>query len=959
LLFSPPASAVTAEEQPAAPSPSGDIVLQSDFARLTLGADGRVRGFARRDGANLLAAGGSPLMLIRIGAQWHESNSLAATDRAGQKRLHVGFAGSKITAQAVVWPRAGYFEVETVALEGPGAEAVEQWIFVNLPVNITVNIGPWLNIAWNDCFAVAVIALEERTEASGAPTLRGTAHRGLGLAPRKAAIVACPTPRMLPLLHQIELQHRLPSPTLGGQWAKTSVAARKSWMITGLTAADEPAAFRADAVFDTARSLGVEYVVVCLGWWNDGLGHYALQKIHFPQGVASLKQVADRAHALGLKLGIHVMSASIDKSDAYVIPTPDRRLQKEGETTLAAGVDAAAATIPTAGLPASFGTARGYWAFGGTDVQIDDEIVSYRGLRKEAPSALLGCVRGAYGTRAAPHKGGVKAEHVAERYGWYVANPELAGEIGRHLADLINRAGLDMVCFDGADVPDVADPSLQFYFGHQVAAGILRHARRDVLLVSNGSTHFGWHLMARGGEDDALALGYQRWVDDYTVHQWGAYQAHNLFVPDFSWVGVFGHTPVLPAARPDDVEMVCARSLGFDGAVGWGFAACAGGPASVETFRDNGRRAEIAAVIRTYEKLRLENYFPAETRRPLRALGSHWRLLPPKTPADRYRLVPLRFAASEIIRPGIEETMAWQSDNDLGPQPLRVRIECLPALAPYGAKENLTLADFATAQFHVDDTPARTVFERTGETHPQAGTVARFACEGPAPAWHFPRKLLGDNHPCWAEAKTTFPKPLRLTGHRALGLWVRGDGGGEVLDVRLEFGEAAHLQYFQPITFAGWKYCELGQPEGDRVMDYFVGDKFGLHDLPLDNLVGMTLLVLVPPEGKNVSLRLGRVEALKEMGGTLVSPRLDVAGQTLEMPLTLHSEQYLETGDLWGSRDPNVCRVFDQNGNPLRLLKLASSLPTVPAGKVPLHLCPQGQPPARARTTLILGQAQK
>ena len=68
--------------------PTGDIVLQSDFARLTLGHDGRVHGFARRDGANLLAAaGGCPLMLVRIGGQWHESNSLAATEQAGKKRL--------------------------------------------------------------------------------------------------------------------------------------------------------------------------------------------------------------------------------------------------------------------------------------------------------------------------------------------------------------------------------------------------------------------------------------------------------------------------------------------------------------------------------------------------------------------------------------------------------------------------------------------------------------------------------------------------------------------------------------------------------------------------------------------------------------------------------------------------------------------------------------------------------
>ncbi len=395
LLLLLSARAAAAGEQPAAAISTVDVVLQNDSARLTLGADGRVHGFARHDGANLLAdAKGCPLMLVRIGAQWHESNSLAAADHGAEKRLRVGFAGTKITSQAAVRSHGPYFEVETVALEGAGAETVEQWTFVNLPVNITANVGGWLNIAWDDAFAVAVIALEERTEAGGAPTLRASGHRGLGLAGRKAAIVACPTPQMLPLLHRIEQEHGLPAPQLAGQWAKTSAAARKSWMITGLTMADQPAAFRSEAVFETARSFGVGYVVISLGWWNDGFGHYPVQKVHFPRGVASLKEAADRAHALGLKLGIHVMSASIGKSDAYVTPAPDPRLQKEGETTLAADIDAAAATIPAAAAPpASFGTARGYWAYGGTDVQIDGEIISYRSLRREAPFAMVECTR--------------------------------------------------------------------------------------------------------------------------------------------------------------------------------------------------------------------------------------------------------------------------------------------------------------------------------------------------------------------------------------------------------------------------------------------------------------------------------------------------------------------------------------------------------------------------------------
>ena len=195
---------------------------------------------------------------------------------------------------------------------------------------------------------------------------------------------------MLPLLQQIEQEHGLPSPKLGGQWAKTSAAARKSWMITGLTAADQPAAYRAEKVFDTARSLGVEYVVICLGWWNDGLGHYAGPEEPFSprRGVARSRWPTGPMRC-GLKLGIHVMSASIGKNDAYVTPTPDPRLQKEGED------DAGRRTstrrrrrFPRCEPPAKFGTATGYWAYGGTDVQIDNEIISYRGLRKEAPFAL-------------------------------------------------------------------------------------------------------------------------------------------------------------------------------------------------------------------------------------------------------------------------------------------------------------------------------------------------------------------------------------------------------------------------------------------------------------------------------------------------------------------------------------------------------------------------------------------
>jgi hypothetical protein len=511
-----------------------------------------------------------------------------------------------------------------------------------------------------------------------------------------------------------------------------------------------------------------------------------------------------------------------------------------------------------------------------------------------------------------------------------------------------------------------AVPERRFFDAHQVALGIYRHAKRDVLLVSNGTTHFGWHLMARGGEDDAMARGFQGWVDHYTVHGLGAYHAANLVVPDFSWVGIFPRTPTMTVARPDDVELVAARSLGFDGAIGWAFAACFGGESTVQSFERNGRREEIAAVVRAYEQLRLENYFSAVERAPLRALGSHWRLLPPDGSHARWSLVPTHYLPSEIIRSAAQETATWAIQNEFGEQPLRVRIEALPALAAYGSKENIAVADFATMGFEPGGYPvAKTTIERTGQAHPQAGAVARLSCLGPASSSVLPGKMPGHGQPVWAQAAAKFLANVNLAQHRALGLWIKGDGSGEVLAVQLDIDHSSYLHYYLPITFMGWKYCELGEPEGDRVMDYFAYEKFALHDVPLGQFVGVKLLILNPPVGKGVDLEIGRIEALKELGGQLRNPTLSILASSLPpgegqretvtcaIPIQLAHGQLLETGDLWGSRYPSVCRVFDGDGNELNRFTLPKPLPRIAPGSNRVRFSATGNPRARAKVTIM------
>ena len=944
-------SSTRAQPSSKAPAP-GNVTIENASARLVLSTGGGVRSLTLRDGRELLASADARLMLVRIGDVWHGSSSLAVTRDGDVYRLRVSFEGTGVMASAVLKPHPSYFEFQAVALEGKGREEVAQWVFANIPVGIRANIGDWLNTAWDERSAVALLALEERTEAAGSPVLRASTIRKLGLDGGKAALIACPRAAVLEVIHQVEKEHGLPSPTLGGQWAKTSAEIRGSWMITGLTAAREPAAFQAQRVFQTARALGVRYVVISLGWWNRSFGSYGLNPQHFPSGVASLKAVADQAHASGLKLGIHVMTRSISKDDALVTPRPDPRLLTEGTVTLAAPVDAKAREIPTIESPADFGTGSGYWAYRGTDVLIDEEIVHYQAITTRAPFALSQCVRGANGTRAAAHAAGAKARHLTERYGWYVAGADLAESIGRSLARLIDDAGLDMVCFDGADV--TADPETRFFDAHKVPLGIYRNVRRDVLIISNGSSHYGWHLMARGGEEDAMARGFQGWVDHRTVHSWGAYHLQNFLPPDLSWVGIFGHTPTMSAARPDDVELVCARSLGYDAPIGWGFAACYGGPSAVDVFEQNGRKEELARVIRTYEAARLLDVFSPGERQPLQALGTAWRLVASGRGDDRPRLLPARSIRSPILRPPTWDTSSWSVRNDLGGQPLRARVEALPALASHGASGNVAVADFERLSFTTaGNAAAHLRFEKTGERHPQAGGVVRLRCDGPDPKAHFPAKLIGGGQPAWAQIHAVYPAPLDLRRHRALGLWVKGDGLGEVLNVQLHVSPQSYLHFYQPIDFTGWKYCELGEPEGDRVMDYFEYEKFALHDLPLDQFNAVTLMILRPPPGKPIDLCLGRIEALKELGGELVEPEIHVGERSLHLPVTLQPEQYLEIGDPWGSRDPGVCRVFDADGRELKRIKPGSPLNLEP-GPVSCRLSARGTPAARARITLLL-----
>jgi hypothetical protein len=175
---------------------------------------------------------------------------------------------------------------------------------------------------------------------------------------------------------------------------------------------------------------------------------------NYPHGEQGLSDVVRKAHAAGLKVGIHCLTGFVNKKDPLVTPTPDPRLAKDGKVTLAATIDDKTKSIPTAESPHEFPSDIAYGpARQGFDIQIDREIISYRGLSTEPPYGLERCIRGAYGTRRESHEQGAAVWHLTQRYGNFLADcdTDLALQIATRYAELINSCELDMIYFDGAD----------------------------------------------------------------------------------------------------------------------------------------------------------------------------------------------------------------------------------------------------------------------------------------------------------------------------------------------------------------------------------------------------------------------------------------------------------------------------------------------------------------------------
>jgi hypothetical protein len=855
-----------------------DFALENQVVRWTITSAGQSKSLVEKPSGREWAQA-CPLALLKKAGQWQAAS--AVTRRGDAWRI--GFGSTGVTAECAITIHPRYFIVELAAVQGEG---VEELCFARLDAAVPGHYGGWLNVKWNEEFAVAILGLSDRVNTGGPPGW-AVVQPEFGMQGQKAAIIAVPKTQLLDVIQEVERDEKLPAPRIQGRWAKTSPDVRRGYLFTDLSEAN------ADETIRYAKLGEFGYVMTYDSTWSASLGSYPINTRNFPKGEESLKAVVEKCHAAGLKVGMHMLTSFVGKNDPLVTPKPDGRLLMDGRTRLAADVDAAAVELRAAGPLADFPREGAFYgdARQGMDLLVDQEIMHYAGIGGPGGRTFLQCTRGFAHTTPAPHKAGAAIRHLCERYGSYLVDlrTSLKDELAERVAGVFNRCSFDMIYFDGGECNMANGP--YWYWVSQQQMAVYDRIKRDVLVQGSGGTPWTWHIFARGCCDDFAAVAPKQYLDLHKIaDSWRSYT--DSFMPaELGWWGFLEDTPDNPATSPDEVEYYAVRMLALDA------------PVSLETnlsaLKRNGRTEELLKLLGNYERLRLAGGVPAALREKLRRGEWHMSREGGK-PAFR----PIRYDTQRVALPGEARAV-----NPFAAQPLRFRLQAVPALAPVGERANQVLLR--------SNPPLE--LQVPGPKDALPGALAG-AVDFRKPAGQQavglklgPEAVLGGGG-----------KPVNLLKHRALAIKLRVDAAPSpgtpcpVLNVQLESWSKTYRDYYVDLDFAGERTVVLSEPSTARMLPEFrpapqnYEFKAAMYGFDYQGIVALNLRWMRVAAGAPLGCRVESVEALAESDAPLENPTLVLGGRRLVIPAALRPGDYAE---YWGE---GPLRIFDRNGVTLK-----------------------------------------
>jgi hypothetical protein len=311
--------------------------------------------------------------------------------------------------------------------------------------------------------------------------------------------------------------------------------------------------------------------------------------------------------------------------------------------------------------------------------------------------------------------------------------------------------------------------------------------------------------------------------------------------------------------------------------------------------KSNGRTEEMLKLLGQYEQLRLSGAVPKDVRGQL-AQGE-WH----RTDDGRFR--PVRY---DVRRVAASAKVVFR--NEFEEQPLKFRLQALPALAQAGDAANLPLIR-TSAPFEIQP-------PQTGAAMPGAlAQRVEFTGAQPEQASVF---MVG---PPVAPGASS-GKPLNLLTNRALAVRLTVEGAVEgpaqgptpVLNVQLEANGKTYRDYYIDLDFNGSKTLVLPEPGTDRTLAEFrpayanYAFKAAMYHFNYAGVVALNLRWMRYPKSCGVRCRISQVEAIAERDVHVKNAAISVGAMSIAIPREMQTGDYAE---YWAD---SAVRIFDRNG---------------------------------------------
>ncbi|HEY3458302.1 MAG TPA: hypothetical protein VGK64_27225 [Bryobacteraceae bacterium] len=489
--------------------------------------------------------------------------------------------------------------------------AIDESIFLQLPVRNRKNFGEWLNVMWDDAVAVNLLGTDPyaRVDATACGNYRlmqiGTVDsvktEGVG-----GALIVTETRKLLDRVAKVEEDYHLPR---GVESRRRKEYRQSYYELSKATLGN------IDRHIRFARLAGLQTMDVHYRAFSKTCGHFPWRP-EYPNGIKDVQRLVERIAQAGITPGIHIHYNKADKEDAYVTPHPDPRLSLAASFTLREALDSSSKTITVEENPRQCTLDDGRRI-----LKIQDELISYERYTTDPPYRFVGCERGALGSQASSYpvesRVGLLDVDTWPTFVRLSQNTDIQEEVAQRLAGIYRGAGFKFVYFDGAE--DVPGP--EYWYTVSRAQWLVYKDLNPPPLFSEGAckSHFSWHILTRGNAFDV----FKPEVAKAAVRAYPAAEApraaKDFTSINFGWIGYWAPTHETIGTQPDIIEYVASRAAGWDCPISL--------VGDLEQLEAHPRTPDNLEVIRRWEVARAKNLLSPAQKIALRNLDQEHTLL--------------------------------------------------------------------------------------------------------------------------------------------------------------------------------------------------------------------------------------------------------------------------------------------------------------------------------------------